>query len=154
MRPDSPNVITHPPVLFLGTLIVSLLLRPLCPAHIFPNAAFARISGGILIALGIGIAVWGRQQMVRVGTNINPTRPTTAIVQSGPYRFTRNPLYISLTLLYLGLTALANAVFPLFLLVPVLLVMHFGVVRREERYLEGKFGETYLEYKRQVHRYI
>jgi protein-S-isoprenylcysteine O-methyltransferase Ste14 len=75
-------------------------------------------------------------------------------VTGGPYRFTRNPLYLSLTLIYGGITALANAL-PAALLLPVVLqVMRRGVIEREERYLEGKFGDEYLNYKARVRRWI
>ncbi len=92
--------------------------------------------------------------MVAHGTNVNPTLPTTSIVTTGPYRFTRNPLYLGLTMIYLGLTLAINTWWSLLLLVPVLFVMHFDVVLREERYLERKFGDTYRQYRAHVRRYL
>ncbi len=92
--------------------------------------------------------------MERAGTNVNPREPTTALVVSGPFRFSRNPLYVALTLMYAGLAVVANAFWVLVLLVPVLLVLHSGVVRREERYLEAKFGEAYRQYRARVRRYL
>ena len=92
--------------------------------------------------------------MLDAGTNIRPNLPAKAIVTSGPFRFSRNPLYCSLTLLYLGLSAFLNTWWSLILLVPLLLVMHVGVVRREERYLERKFGEEYRRYRSSVRRYL
>ena len=88
------------------------------------------------------------------GTNINPLMPTTSIVTSGPFRFTRNPLYVSLTLLYLGLTLAFNTWWGIVGLIPLLVVMHYGVVLREERYLEQKFGEMYRQYRSKVRRYL
>src|SRR4029434_8133859 len=79
---------------------------------------------------------------------------TTAIVASGPFRFSRNPLYLALTLLYLGLTLAFNTWWGIVVLVPVLIIMHRGVVQREERYLEQKFGETYRQYRSKVRRYL
>ena len=110
--------------------------------------------GLIIIALAVALAISGRQALVGAGTNVNPYRPSTAVVDSGPYRFTRNPLYVSLTLMYLGLTLAFNTWWGFVLLVPVLIVMHFGVILREERYLEGKFGESYRRYRDNVRRYI
>jgi protein-S-isoprenylcysteine O-methyltransferase Ste14 len=85
-----------------------------------------------------------------------PHRRLTTIVlrMGGAYRFSRNPLYVAMTLLYLGLTFLFNSWWGVALLIPVLVVLHFGVVRREERYLERKFGEEYLAYRSQVRRYL
>lgn len=92
--------------------------------------------------------------MLAAETNINPFKPTTSIVRTGPFRFTRNPLYLAMTLIYLGLTLLANTWWCFPLLVPVLLLIHFGVVKREERYLERKFGDSYREYQSRVRRYF
>jgi protein-S-isoprenylcysteine O-methyltransferase Ste14 len=92
--------------------------------------------------------------MVRAGTNVDPREPTTAIVTDGPFRYSRNPLYLSLVLFYLGGTLLIDGVAPLIVLVLVLLVLHFGIVRREEQYLEGKFGDVYRAYRARVRRYL
>jgi protein-S-isoprenylcysteine O-methyltransferase Ste14 len=92
--------------------------------------------------------------MVRAGTNVLPTRPALAIVTDGPFRFTRNPLYLANAVAYLGLTLVFNTVWTLLLYVPMLLVIHWGIIRREERYLEAKFGETYLAYKARVRRWL
>ena len=92
--------------------------------------------------------------MRRAGTNVRPDKPTTAIVKDGPYRFTRNPIYLANTVLYVGVTLLFNAFWPLLTLVPFFLLLHWGVVRREERYLEARFGETYLDYKSRVRRWF
>jgi protein-S-isoprenylcysteine O-methyltransferase Ste14 len=108
----------------------------------------------VLLVLGMALATWGRATMRRGGTNIDPREPALALVTDGPFRFSRNPLYVAITLFYLGLTLIADALWPLLLLVPLLWVTHYGIVLREERYLENKFGETYLSYKRQVRRWI
>ena len=92
--------------------------------------------------------------MHRAGTNIRPDLPTTALVTEGPFRFTRNPLYLGLTLMYAGIALLIPGTWPLLLLVPVLLVMRWGVIAREERYLERKFGEPYRAYLGRVRRWL
>jgi protein-S-isoprenylcysteine O-methyltransferase Ste14 len=92
--------------------------------------------------------------MKRAGTNVDPREPTTTIVTGGPYRFTRNPLYLSMTLVYAGITALANALPAALLLPAVLAFMRRGVIEREERYLERKFGDEYMDYKARVRRWI
>jgi len=80
--------------------------------------------------------------------------PSTAVVTSGPYRFSRNPLYIGLAIVYLGLTLTFDAWWGIVLLALVLIVMHLGVIQREERYLERKFGDGYRQYRSAVRRYL
>lgn len=92
--------------------------------------------------------------MRRAGTNVDPYHPTTAIVEAGPYRYTRNPLYVGMALIYSGISARANALPAALLLPAVLHLVDRGVIRREERYLEGKFGDEYLRYKGRVRRWI
>jgi protein-S-isoprenylcysteine O-methyltransferase Ste14 len=92
--------------------------------------------------------------MRKAQTHINPREPTTAIVTTGPYQFTRNPIYVSLTLLYAGIALLANAIWALALLPAILYVMNRGVIEREERYLERKFGSLYLNYKALTRRWL
>lgn len=103
---------------------------------------------------GLSVIANGRRLMVAHGTNINPTKPTMTIIQSGPYRYSRNPLYLSLTLVYCGLALLINTWWAVIFLPAVLLSMHFLVVLREERYLENKFGESYRAYCGRVRRYL
>lgn len=151
---EHSGVPIHPPLFFLSALLLGALIDD--RVHrllIFQNDKWRWI--GLVVALfGIALVAIGRRTMVKHGTNVNPTQPTTAIVETGPFRFTRNPLYVGLTLLYVGLSLLLNTWWSLFLLVPVWIVMHFFVVRREEAYLERKFGDTYLNYRRRVRRYL
>ena len=150
---DTANVVVLPPLLYGMALAVGFLLQWLAPRAIVASAT-RYWAGGIVLALGLALAFWGRHHMERAGTNVNPREPTTALVVSGPFRFSRNPLYVALTLMYAGLAVVANAFWVLVLLVPVLLLLHSGVVRREERYLEAKFGEAYRQYRARVRRYL
>ncbi len=151
---DRAGVIAPPPLIFLGGILLGIALdRWGRPWPIFASAG-PRWSGLAAIVAGIAIIVAGRKAMLAAETNINPFKPTTAIVSSGPFRFTRNPLYLSVTLIYLGLTLAVNTWWAFLLLGPVLLFIHFGVVLREERYLERRFGESYREYRLRVRRYL
>jgi protein-S-isoprenylcysteine O-methyltransferase Ste14 len=150
---DHPNVVVLPPLLYGAGLAVGLLLHWLAPRPVLADDLRYWVGGGVL-ALGLMLAVWGRRVMERVGTNVNPTQPTTALVSDGPFRFSRNPLYVALTLMYIGLGLLTNGLWVLLLLAPVLLVLHYGVVLREERYLEAKFGDPYRAYRAHVRRYL
>jgi protein-S-isoprenylcysteine O-methyltransferase Ste14 len=150
---DNPGVVALPPLLYGAAFVVVLVFRWFWPMPILAQAV-ALWSGLGLVALGVGTAAWGRRTMQAAGTNINPTLPATAIVTSGPFRFSRNPLYLALTLLYLGLTLSFNTWWGIVVLVPLIIIMHRGVVLREERYLERKFGESYRQYRSRVRRYL
>jgi protein-S-isoprenylcysteine O-methyltransferase Ste14 len=150
---DNPGVAVLPPVLYGGALVIVLALHWFWPMPIF-GLAVALWSGLALIVLAVAIATWARRTMHAAGTNVNPLRPTTTIVTTGPFGFSRNPLYLALTLLYLGLTLAINTWWGIVVLVPLLIIMHRGVVLREERYLEHKFGETYRQYRSTIRRYL
>ena len=150
---DSPGVIARPPFLYLGAFLVALVVHWFAPLPIVATAA-ARVVGVLLVVVAFAAARWGRRTMLAAGTNINPTKPATTIVTSGPFRFSRNPLYLRLTLLYIGLTLVANTWWGIVLLAPLHAAMHFGVVLREERYLERKFGDSYRAYRSRVRRYM
>jgi protein-S-isoprenylcysteine O-methyltransferase Ste14 len=92
--------------------------------------------------------------MRRAGTNIRPDQPTLALVTDGAFRFSRNPLYLAAAGLYVGVALLVHALWPLVLLIPMLAVLQWGVVAREERYLEAKFGDAYRAYKARVRRWL
>jgi len=150
---DNPKVLILPPVLYGVALAAGFLMQWLAPRPILASSV-RYWAGGVLLAFGVLLAIWGRRVMEQAGTNVNPTLPTTAVVGTGPFRFSRNPLYVALTLIYVGLALLANALWVLVLIVPVLLVMHYGVVRREEIYLDTKFGDAYRSYRSRVRRYL
>jgi len=153
---DNPGVIAPPPLIYFGGLVIGLFLHARFPLRLFPRMANgARVPfGGALLALGITLALSGFQTMRRAGTNVNPTQPTTTIVVEGPYRLTRNPLYLSLTLCYAGIATLINTFWAMLLLPLVLLLINRGVIDREEQYLERKFGRHYLNYKERVGRWL
>jgi protein-S-isoprenylcysteine O-methyltransferase Ste14 len=111
------------------------------------------LGGSAFILAGI-LAVLASRTMQQAGTNVAPSQPTTVIVTNGPFRFTRNPIYLSLTLLYGSISLLTNALWPMLVLPIVLIVVDRGVIVREEHYLEDKFGEEYTQYKARVRRWI
>lgn len=154
--PDNPGLIAPPPLIYLGSLLIGLLLNQLFPVKLLPKRR--RGTGVIFGALSVGSGfMLGRaafQQMRRAQTNINPTQPTTAIVTEGPYRLTRNPIYLALTLVYIGISLLFNSFWSMLLLPFLLVIMNAGVIDREERYLESKFGQQYVSYKRSVKRWL
>lgn len=106
------------------------------------------------MVISAAFARWAFVTLRRAGTSASPYRPSAALTTTGPFRFSRNPIYLAMTGLYLGVSLLVNSVWPLLLLAPLLLVMHRGVILREERYLSAKFGEVYAAYKSGVRRWL
>ena len=150
---DHPGVIAFPPLILAVHVTAGGVAYWLWPIPLLPSIAARTI--GVILAVAAGAqAFWAARKMKRAGTNVRPSLPTTAIVATGPYRYSRNPMYLSLCLLYLGLSLLINGVLPVLFLVPLALTLHFGVIRREERSLPAKFGETYLAYQCRVRRWI
>jgi protein-S-isoprenylcysteine O-methyltransferase Ste14 len=109
--------------------------------------------GVAVLLLGL-VALPALRQFIRAGTHPEPWKPTTALVTDGPYRFSRNPMYLGFTFIYLGVACWVNTAWPVVLLPLVLLVMQYGVILREEAYLERKFGEEYRAFRRRVRRWL
>ncbi len=151
--PDTAGVVAPPPLIYAGALAAGLLAKTLFPTAFLPRTV-ARLLGLPLLGAGLLLFISSLRTMRRAGTDVRPDKPTSSLVIEGPYRFTRNPIYLGFTLFYGGVTALANSL-PSALLLPfVLVVMQRGVIAREERYLERVFGEEYLRYKARVRRWI
>ena len=147
------GVIAPPPLIYAIPLLAGLLLKRRFPVPFLPRGA-ARVLGLPLLGGGVLLIGWFFRTMQRADTPVDPREPVSRIVTDGPFRYTRNPAYLAMTMIYTGLSSLANALPSILLLPAVLLVIQRGVIEREERYLEGKFGEEYLRYKAQVRRWI
>src|SRR5438552_11936869 len=153
--PDVAGVIALPPLIFLGFLAAATVLQAILPLPIPVAHSPARyVPGAMLAAGGFVMIAIGTRLFAAAGTNVPPTLPTTALVVDGIYRRSRNPLYLGLILVYLGLGVAAGSLWAIGLLVPLLWVINVGVVKREERYLERKFGDAYRAYKARVRRWI
>jgi protein-S-isoprenylcysteine O-methyltransferase Ste14 len=150
---DNPGVVAFPPLIFAVFAALGIGLHFIVPIPLLPHWP-VRLVGIALSLLAGTLALWARRVMVEAGTNIRPDLPALVIVRDGPYRFTRNPMYLSLCLLQVAIGFLVNDWLALLLVVPLALVLHFGVIVREEGYLEAKFGEQYLALKRQVRRWL
>jgi protein-S-isoprenylcysteine O-methyltransferase Ste14 len=152
---DHDNIVAHPPVIFGIVLAVAFLIHKCFPLAITSHAgSLSKVLAGILFVIAGIIMVSGTRLMLRKKTNPRPDRPTTTIVTEGFFRYSRNPLYLSLMLIYSGIAVYANSLWLVFLLPLLFVGLERGVVLREERYLEGKFGEEYLRYKKKVRRWI
>ena len=142
-----------PPVAYAIAVALGVGIDLAAPFPVLPMAP-ALIAGAVLAALAGGLAVWATRTMLASGEHPDPERPTTAIVAAGPYRFSRNPMYLSISVLGAGVALLVNSGWGLLLLVPAVAVTHFLVIAREERYLEGKFGAEYSAYRQRVRRWL
>lgn len=151
--PDNAGVIAPPPLLYLGPLLLGLLLQGARPRAFLPPP-LARPLGTLLTGSGLLLGGWAAGTMLAAGTTLDPAHPVTRIVTGGPFRFSRNPIYLAFTLLYLGGAALANTRWPVLFLPGVLAVIRRGVIAREERYLARKFGAAYTAYQTRVRRWI
>ena len=146
------RVIAHPPIIFAAGFLIGLLLNNV--ANLSFGLGDAIKLGWIFIVGGVGIAGWAAWVMSAAGTGIPTNVPATELVVKGPFLRTRNPIYIGLTLAYLGLASLMDAPLALLMMPVILMVMHAGVVLREEAYLEQKFGEAYTDYCAKTKRYF
>ena len=151
---DNPGVVAPPPLIYAVTLAAGLLANRFYPLGLFLPRKLGRVLGLALVAGGLLVGISGLRELRRAGTNVDPYQPSTAIVETGPYRYTRNPPYVGMTLTYSGVSAFVNALPPVLLLPLTLTVMRRGVIEREERYLEGKFGDEYRAYKARVRRWV
>ena len=149
---DKAGVIAPPPLIYLGSLVFGLLLNRRFPVTLLPRK-MARNVGWPLLGGGVLLMGWFEWAMRRAGTPTNPYKPVSHVVTQGPFRHTRNPGYLAMATIYMGITSLANALWAVLLLPVALIVVQRGVIEREERYLERKFGEEYLRYKARVRRW-
>jgi protein-S-isoprenylcysteine O-methyltransferase Ste14 len=162
---DTAGVIAPPPLIYLGGLGVGFLLEAVLPGASLSDIVsgehsthFANVLrwvlGGSLLAAGIGLMGWWVASFRRAETPMPPWEPTTALVTGGPYVVTRNPAYLSDALIYVAVALMADAPWALLPLPLVLAVMQRGVIKREERYLERRFGQEYLDFKARRRRWI
>ena len=152
---DVPGVLVFPPLIPLAVLIVGVFLDWLVPlSFLAPIPIAVRIAVGLgLIVLGAASGIVGDNTFQRIGTNTNPMQPVLKLAEEGIFAHLRNPMYVGMALLVLGIVVFFALEWTLFALIVGALVMHFGVVLREERYLERKFGDDYRRYKDSVPRY-
>ena len=153
-KTDSSGVMFPPPLAHLAMLVAGLLLHFVFPSHLLPLGWIQFAIGLPLVGVAAALALSAVRAMRLAKTQMNAYKPSTAIVVRGPYGFSRNPMYLALTILYVGIAVSVNAIWPLPLLPVALAAISLGVVARDERYLERKFGDEYLNYKTRVRRWI
>jgi len=153
-RADAAQVIIRPPLAWGLAVIAGLALNWLAPLPLLPADLAAGWLGAMVFVLALALFAWAIVTIARAGSNVPTNLPTTTIVESGPYRFTRNPIYLAMFLGLIGLAIAFDNLWLLMMLLPFALVIRYGVVAREEAYLERKFGDVYRGYRSRVRRWL
>lgn len=152
---DRPSLILPPPLIFFAFLGIGFLLDYLVPLKLFRLPWWPRfISSGILVVVSGYLALGSIIVLLRNKTPFDPSKPTVKIVRQGPFRISRNPMYLSLVLLLAGVAVFSGSLWMCLAVPALLIVLDIGAVRPEEEYLERKFGSHYLEYSAQVRRWL
>jgi protein-S-isoprenylcysteine O-methyltransferase Ste14 len=150
---DQAGVLFPPPLLYVSAFALGLVVQHLYPVSLLPNEVFA-VPAIVCVMVSVALMAWCVRTFRLAKTSLIPVKPTTALVTDGPFRFSRNPMYLGLTLLYLGIALWLNAFWVVVMLLPLLLIVQSYVIVREERYLERRFGKKYLQYKGRVRRWL
>ena len=150
------DVVVKPPILFAGAVLLGCLLSWIVPLGPGLGSANTRglAAGGAIALFGFALMAVSVRQFRQAGTSVIPGEPSTVLLEIGPYRFTRNPIYIGFVIVYFGLAIMLSSAWMLLLLIPVLIILQRGVVEREEAYLQAKFGEAYRKYLARVPRWL
>src|SRR5882672_10702712 len=152
--PDVANLgLVRPPFVYLGSIALGLVLHLLWPARVVPPSVSTPV-GALVTVLAIALFVSTVRTLQAAGSPIPGNRPTTTIVRKGPYRFSRNPIYLAFSLLQLGLSLWVNSLALLITLIPAITLIWLVVIAREERYLEARFPSEYLPYQASVRRWL
>jgi protein-S-isoprenylcysteine O-methyltransferase Ste14 len=151
---ETAGVIAPPPLIYAGGFLCGLLIDRALPVSGPLPVPLRRVFAPPLLVGGVLVMLAAVRTMVRAHTTINPAAPVAALVTTGPFRFTRNPIYLGDTLVYSGLALALGRRGPLVLLPGVLALIDRGVIRREERYLERRFGAPYRDYRARVRRWL
>ena len=153
---ETAGVIARPPFLFLGAVLLGLVWDFLLPLP-FPvpgSDPVHWIIGGALILGGLTLAVAGIRNFSRAGTPVEGYKPTRALVSAGIHGRTRNPIYLGMFLIYGGIGLAAQSPWVLMITVPLAIIIRYGVVAREEAYMERRFGDAYRDYRHRVRRWL
>jgi protein-S-isoprenylcysteine O-methyltransferase Ste14 len=145
--------IIRPPFVYLGAIALGLVLHFAWPVWLVSRAVSGPL-GGTAVLVAVALFLWAVRTFRAADTPVPGNRPTTTIVRTGPYRFSRNPIYLSFSLLQLGVACWVNSLWLLVTLIPALALMSLVVIPREEHYLETRFPSDYLPYKASVRRWL
>lgn len=153
-RRDETGIRFPPPLIYALFFLAGYGLQRLEPVALFGSRSWPETVGLVLIGAGAAFAITAAMTFRGAGTHVNPTKPATTVVAHGPFRFTRNPMYLSMAVIYLGGVLMLGSVWPLVLFPVTIWVIRTRIIALEEAYLEAKFGAIYLEYKNKVRRWL
>ena len=145
--------LARPPLVYLTSLVTGVLLHLAAPFPLVPGSRAAPL-GAFLVVAAIALFSYAVAKFRAAGTPVPARKPTSMVVRAGPYRFSRNPIYLAFSLFQLGIAIWVNSVWLLATLVGAVALMHYFVIRREEEYLQRRFGAQYLDYKTSVRRWL
>ena len=152
--PEAANLgVARPPLVYLGSIALGVILHFVWPVSLLPRGVSPRF-GASVVLLAIGLFLFAVRTFRAAGTPVPGNRPTTTIVRTGPYRFSRNPIYLAFSLLQLGIALWVNSLWLLVTLLAAVAVMAIVVIPKEERYLEARFPSEYPPYKGSVRRWL
>ena len=151
---DTANLLLPPPLAWALAIAAGFAADWLYPLPLSAPIAHGGLIGGLIFAAALGLALWAVATFRRTGTSVRPYVPTAAIATDGPYRFSRNPMYLAMLLSLVGLAVAFAKPWLLAMMAPLYLVLRYGVIAREETYLERKFGNAYLDFKARVRRWM
>ncbi len=152
---DLPGVIVFPPLIPLVILVAGIVLNTFNPLGLLTQIPFSVrvVAGVVAFAIGLGMVIGAQKIFRSIGTNVRPSQPTLALATTGMFTWTRNPMYLGGSIVLLGIAVGFALDWVLLLLLLSLPLVHYGIVLREESYLERQFGDEYLRYKKRVPRY-
>lgn len=153
IKVDSAQVKIPPPIYLLGAIIVGFVVHWFYPIELVSPALRWAIGLPVII-LGLSIIIYCATLFKKAQTDIKPWEPTSQIISSGIYRFSRNPIYFSFIIVGIGTAITINTLWVLIMMIPLVLLLNRNVIFKEESYLEKKFGQEYLNYKNRVRRWI
>lgn len=151
---ELPAVIAPPPTLYLGAFALAMVTQAIWPLPLAEYRYVSMLVGGILFLVSAAFARWAFRTMRIAGSSPDLGTHSQALTTSGPFAVTRNPIYVAMTGLYLGAAVMLGGWWPVLMLLLVLPLMHYGVIRREERYLRKRFGEAFVSYSAKVPRWL
>jgi protein-S-isoprenylcysteine O-methyltransferase Ste14 len=152
--PEAANLgVARPPLVYLGSIALGVILHFVRPVSLLPRGVSSRF-GAAVILFAIGLFVFAVRTFRAAGTPVPGNQPTTTIVGSGPYRFSRNPIYLAFSLFQLGIALWVNTLWLVLTLLVAMAIMSLVVIPREERYLEARFPSEYPPYKASVRRWL
>lgn len=153
-KQDVANLgVVRPPLVYLLSLVTGSTIQFAAPLTFCPRA-FAVPIGASLVAVAVALFSYAVNKFRAAGTPVPARKPTTVIVRTGPYRFSRNPIYLAFSLLQIGIAIWVNSLWLIATLIAAIALMHYVVIPREEQYLERRFGAEYLDYKASVRRWL